>query len=102
MVILLWCAAAAVWQWRGMRTGVLRWDGQAWWWRSDEDEMAVTVRVCWDLQRAALLYVQDLPLRARWTFVERHHLPARWDDLRRALHYSASAPVPRAGVASRP
>jgi toxin CptA len=83
---LLLGAVVACRQWRDMPVGALRWDGQAWWWQSHEDDMSVTVQVRWDLQHAALLYLKGMPLRRRWALVERRSQPSRWDDLRRALY----------------
>ncbi|KQP35823.1 hypothetical protein ASF44_21205 [Pseudorhodoferax sp. Leaf274] len=83
-------AAAVVLQWRGVRAGQLRWDGQAWWWLPDDaaqaDEYAVSIVLHLDLQSAVLVRMVGAPGRVRWRWLECAAAPARWSDVRRALH----------------
>ncbi|MGC3983248.1 MAG: hypothetical protein QM777_00170 [Pseudorhodoferax sp.] len=93
-----WLLAAAVvlLQWRGMRAGQLRWDGQAWWWLPDDaaqaDEHAVSISVHLDLQSAVLVRMAGAPGRVHWRWLARAAAPARWSDLRRALYQRHAAP----------
>lgn len=92
VVAAIWLAACgvAVLQWRGMRLGRLRWDGQAWWWQPDEpmhaDEHAVSVDLRLDFQSAMLVRTVGASVGAGWCWLDRAAAPARWGDLRRALH----------------
>ena len=106
LLSLLFGAALALVQWRGMPAGSLRWDGQAWWWQAgDEDEVAVSITVHLDLQHGLLLHMAGpLSWRARWCYAERAQAPARWSDLRRALYAPPlpSSSAPTRGAGSRP
>jgi hypothetical protein len=92
-----WLLAAAVilLQWRGMRAGQLRWDGQAWWWLPDDaarvDEHAVSIVLHLDLQSGVLVRMVGAPGRVHWRWLERSSAPARWGDLRRALYQRSLA-----------
>ncbi|GHC99545.1 hypothetical protein GCM10007320_56200 [Pseudorhodoferax aquiterrae] len=91
----LLAAAAVFGQWRGMRAGQLRWDGQAWWWQPDAaahaDEHAVSIALHLDVQAAVLVRVAGAPGRVQWRWLARTAAPSRWNDLRRALYQRHAA-----------
>lgn len=94
-----WLLALAIvlFQYRAMRPGQLRWDGQAWWWQPSDgasaDAHAVNIDLRLDLQSTVLVRMTGQPGLARWCCLERAAAPARWSDLRRALHQRA-VPLP--------
>jgi hypothetical protein len=92
----LLATAAIFLQWRGMRAGQLRWDGQAWWWLPDDaaqaDEHAVSVALHLDLQSAVLVRMTGAPGRVQWRWLACVAAPAHWRDLRRALYQRSLAP----------
>ena len=90
--------AAAGW-WR-TPVGTLGWDGQQWLWTAHHHGAARYepggVAVALDLQQHMLLVLRTgrgLPL---WLTVEQVTLPARWQDLRRAVYSRASTAAPMA------
>lgn len=97
LIAASWLAACgvAVHQWRGTRPGRLRWDGQAWWWQPDKpvhaDEHAVIVDLRLDLQSAVLVRTAGSSGQVSWCWLDRAAAPARWGDLRRALHQRGAA-----------
>lgn len=90
--VAVWCCTVlfAARQWRGMRRGQLRWDGQAWCWLPDGDvarsEHPVTVDLRLDMQAAVLVRAIGMPGWVHWLFLEQSAAPAHWHALRRALH----------------
>jgi len=83
---VLACALLAAMQWEALPQGELQWDGVQWWWRADHDDRPVDVRLRLDLGAAMLLHLTTLPGRAPWCVVEQRTMPARWADMRRAIH----------------
>lgn len=65
-------------------------EGQgAWRWRDAVQEEATGLKgieLAVDLQILALVRLQGAGRHPRWTWMERWRAPARWNDLRRALH----------------
>lgn len=65
-------------------------DGRgAWRWRSAGQGEATSlsrVELAADLQILALVRLQGTGRHPRWTWMEQWRAPARWNDLRRALH----------------
>ena len=92
---LLLCAVACAMAWRGMAVGTLRWDGELWWWAEATGvERPVEVGLRLDVQDAMLFSLSAAPAATRWGVAERARLPARWSDLRRAVHgQRASTPA---------
>ncbi|MDP3250576.1 MAG: hypothetical protein Q8M77_01555 [Hydrogenophaga sp.] len=98
---LVW-ATWATWNWRRSRRGRLEWDSQApseslsqadgegaWRWRDGASVEATRldgVALAVDLQILALLRLRCAGCNSRWIWVEQWREPARWNDLRRALH----------------
>lgn len=68
--------------------GALVWDGDVWWWEHDRARVRGMVSPELDFQRVMLLrFVPDAG-RRRWFVLEHGSNPARWLDLRRAVHGS--------------
>jgi hypothetical protein len=91
----VWCAAVAVGgiAWRGwLRSpvGTLTWDGESWSWSAGAITQAGMPEVALDAQRLLLLRWNAPAGRTSWLWLERAGLPARWDDLRRAVYSRAS------------
>ncbi|MEY3461067.1 MAG: hypothetical protein RLZZ03_720 [Pseudomonadota bacterium] len=75
--------------WRHSPAGELHWDGEDWFWESEawRDGSALPPpQVVLDLQSAMLLRLGKPEGGAWWLWVERAAWPARWLDLRRAVH----------------
>lgn len=79
--------------WRQWPRGELRWLDGGWHWHASGMDDAAPLpagklRVSCDFQSALLLrwqFAQE-PCATRWVWVERRSCPARWMDLRRAVH----------------
>ena len=89
---------AAYMGWKNSSVGQLAWDGQFWRWEGLGYQSGVTEQkllVVADFQNLLLLRLEN-PARAYlWLWAERHVLPERWLDLRRAV-YSPHKPAKRA------
>ena len=86
---LLLAGALMVTAWRRAPVGYLHWTGQHWRWESGvyrggtaQDPPVVVL----DWQRALLLRLDNPAGAAWWLWAERSAEPARWLDLRRAVH----------------
>jgi hypothetical protein len=89
--LMLLAGGALAWRaWLRSPVGTLSWDGQGWSWVADTGAQAGTPELALDGQRVLLLRWQGAG-RAQWLWLERSALPARWDDLRRAV-YSRARP----------
>lgn len=79
----------AFFNWKNAAVGQLRWDGQLWFWESSGYQTGATeqnLSVILDFQQVMLLLLEN-PAHARlYLWVERHNMPERWLDLRRAVH----------------
>ncbi len=102
--ILLWLGWGvwAAWDWRRSPRGWLEWDAHApaaslvpsdgqgaWRWRDAEQQEASRLRgveLAIDLQVLTLLRLQGAGRHPCWAWMEQWRAPARWNDLRRALH----------------
>jgi len=113
--LALWCAqfSGAPWRtallcaallvsacaaWAGSRMGEgaqLQWDGMHWSCTGAVQLSGAVAAVHLDFQSIMLVRLHEQGRAAGWFWLERSHCPARWLDLRRALH----AAVPRAGAA---
>ena len=95
--------ALAAW-WR-QPAGLLGWDGARWSWSTGDGPVVdgCGVRAVLDLQSGLLLRL-SAPEGARWLWLERSRLPARWDALRRAVYSPAAdqAPSPATPPPARP
>jgi toxin CptA len=80
---------AGGWSWARHPSGTLAWDGESWSW-SGERAAGGTLEVVLDLQRLLLVRWRG-PSSGGWLWLEKSALPARWDDLRRAV-YSRARP----------
>lgn len=94
--LALWfaCSAVAWYFWQKSPTGTLTWDGHAWFFDHGAQEYAGTaIGVHLDLRRALWLCLRpdDGPLL--WLWVEQHHAPSLWADVRRAV-YARPRPDP--------
>ena len=92
---LLGCAALliAAWVmatgWRRAPVGRLQWDGQRWRWESVVYRSGTALEppvVVLDVQFAILLRLDNQAGAVWWLWAEKSALPARWLDLRRAVH----------------
>lgn len=75
--------------WKNAPVGQLSWDGQCWRWEGTgylagaaEQKLAVVV----DFQNLLLLRLENPAHAHLWLWAERHMLPERWLDLRRAVY----------------
>ena len=96
---LCFVGCSAGWAWHRTAASTLKWDGRAWSWTPDaisanpdtatEGSVAVSI----DLQRVMLVQWRGNAADRRstcWLWLERSSCPARWNDLRRAVHANAS------------
>ncbi|AYQ28714.1 hypothetical protein DT070_12175 [Polaromonas sp. SP1] len=92
---VLGAGVAAGLGWRNTLMGRLAWDGQAWRLESPGYQAgAVEYELCVlaDFQHVLLLRLEG-PGRARlWLWVERHAMPERWLDVRRAVYSPRKSP----------
>lgn len=75
--------------WRTASIGELHWNGGGWWWtaRAAPGEQApVRLVVQLDLQRWLLVRMGAASGGRCWLWLEQCREPARWGDLRRAVH----------------
>jgi hypothetical protein len=83
-------AGALAWTgWRRSPVGQLHWDGQVWAWQSSGYQGKTSLappQVSIDLQSCLLLKLLNPAGAAWWLWAERSSAPARWLDLRRAVH----------------
>ena len=83
-------AAWACRAWRASPSGSLSWDGQSWHWSGGGGEKTGQLAVCLDFQQLLLLRWQAENARAHWLWLERGRMPARWNELRRAVYSRAN------------
>ena len=98
MAAVLFAGLAA---WRASRLGAgaeLRWDGQHWSCSASASFHAATATIHLDLQSLMLVCLQEPGRRAAWLWLDRACLPARWLDLRRALHAAQPQRDPPEGL----
>ena len=74
--------------WFRTTAGMLSWDGEGWSWAERTHTEIGAPEVALDAQRILLLRWVAAK-RVRWFWLERTVLPARWDDLRRAVYSRA-------------
>lgn len=97
LTVALAVAALALRAWRRPGTGVLRWDGQDWWWEADGAQVRGAVALALDLQGCLLLSFDGSPGPRYWLWLERAAEPGRWNALRRAVHAAAPHRVGASG-----
>lgn len=88
-LLLLLAAVAAYLGWRNSPVGQLAWDGQSWRWESPGYQAGVAeqnLSVVADFQHVLLLRLENQAKASMWLWTERHALPERWMDLRRAVY----------------
>ena len=86
---LLIAAGVMATGWRRAPVGRLQWDGQRWRWESVVYRSGTALEppvVVLDVQFALLLRLDNQAGAVWWLWAERSALPARWLDLRRAVH----------------
>ena len=90
VLALLGTGAFAVWQWRHSPQGLLRWDGEAWWWQPrDEGDHAGTAVIRLDLQQILLVqWFDSVDHRRVWLWLDAGAVDnrANWHLFRCALH----------------
>jgi toxin CptA len=91
LAAVLGAGAVAVQGWRQMPAGILRWDGQHWFWAATGEPMAIAVACRLDLQWHLLLQLRAESGRSLWCWVAYAQHPERWHGLRRAV-YSPARP----------
>jgi len=94
--LLLWLSAsvAAGRFWARLPQGMLAWDGQVWELRCERAEaVRGTLTVHLDLQQRIGVRLEPEELPPQWLLLERHHAPARWGDVRRAVYSRAGAGI---------
>ena len=89
LTAMVLAGVAAYRGWKNSPVGQLAWDGQCWRWEgtgylTGVAEQKLTVIV--DFQNLLLLRLENPAHAHLWLWAERHVLPERWLDLRRAVH----------------
>jgi toxin CptA len=89
MIVIVLAGMAAYVGWKHTPVGQLAWDGQRWRWDGPgyqagtvEQKLSVVV----DFQNLLLLRLENPAHAHLWVWAERHVLPERWLDLRRAVY----------------
>jgi toxin CptA len=80
---------AAYMGWKNSPVGQLAWDGQFWRWEGPGYQTGVAeqkLSVVVDFQNLLLLRLENPAHAHLWLWAERHALPERWLDLRRAVY----------------
>jgi hypothetical protein len=85
MLVFLGSVLYAVVVQRKGRSGVLRWDGEHWYWSGFEDQKLGCVICALDLQRRILLHIQDATGKVQWLWLQSGAMDSRWLALRRAI-----------------
>ena len=91
---------AAALDWWATSIGELHWDGGAWWWTAHAapgEQAPVRLAVQLDLQRWLLVCMCGAAGGRCWLWLEQCREPARWGDLRRAVHARGRGAVDPAG-----
>lgn len=94
-ILTMMLVCGLLWQlWGGRPTGLLRWDGSAWYWPGLEGEAPCTVTLRMDLQRLLIVSVHRSGLPTVWLWLETFPGTTGWLSLRRAMVRTAvSAPA---------
>ena len=75
--------------WNNSPAGLLAWDGQVWRWEGPGYQSGVAeyeLTTALDFQGMMLLRLENQAHAKLWFWAEQRTLPARWLDLRRAVH----------------
>ena len=86
MILAGWAAYSG---WKNSPVGQLAWDGQFWRWEGPGYQAGVAeqkLSVVVDFQNLLLLRLENPAHAQLWLWAERHVLPERWLDLRRAVY----------------
>lgn len=75
--------------WRGAPTGLLRWDGRAWYWSGFAGDVPCTVTLHMDFQRLLIVSARQTGAPAAWLWLEAFPDTQGWMPLRRALVMAA-------------
>ena len=93
----LLAAMAAAYRWHHPPGGVLRWDGQGWYFESARAVLPGRPLLRLDFQGCLLAEFLPEAGRTQWFWLERSAETLRWDALRRALCAPAAGARPDAG-----
>ena len=85
LLLFLGSVLYAVMAQRKASSGVLRWDGEHWYWSGFEDRKVRHVTCVLDLQRRVLLRIQDATGKVQWLWLQSQTTDSRWLALRRAV-----------------
>lgn len=66
-------------------TGVLRWDGEHWYWSGFEDQAVSQATCVLDLQHRVLLRIQGTTGKVHWLWLQSLAMDSRWLAFRRAI-----------------
>lgn len=88
--------ALMVHAWRHASQGLLRWDGQVWWWQTSGGSETGVLTVHLDFQARMLLGLQGDSGVLHWLWLERSDDMGAWDALRRATFSRAGGTVGQA------
>lgn len=87
--VMILAGLAAYRGWKNSPVGQLAWDGQFWRWEGPGYQSGVAeqkLSVVVDFQILLLLRLENPAHAHLWLWAERHALPERWLDLRRAVY----------------
>lgn len=99
VAVALWllCSVLAARFWWLSPQGILVWDGYHWSWTPSSSPTpnpgSVQIQLDWQHSLWVRWQGPDTSGPVAWFWLEQHHAPAQWSDLRRALHAPAAAPV---------
>ena len=81
--------------WKNSPAGLLRWDGQLWYWEDGGPVRPPSRRllVVADFQRVLLVRLEDAAGHQRWLWAECGAAAERWTALRRAIYSAPRAPL---------
>jgi hypothetical protein len=89
LLVVVGAGSAAYSGWRNSPVGQLRWDGQVWRWEGPGYQAGVAeyeLLAAVDFKNVMLLRIENQAHAKLWLWAERRAFPARWMDLRRAVH----------------
>lgn len=85
LLVFLGSALCAAMAQRKAHAGVLRWDGEHWYWTGFEDQLVSHATCVLDLQRLVLLRIQGSTGKVHWLWLQSLAMDSRWLALRRAV-----------------
>jgi len=99
LLVFLGTALCATMAQRKAHAGMLRWDGEHWYWSCFDDQVVDHVTCVLDLQRLVLLRIQGTTGKVHWLWLQSLQMDSRWLAFRRAVISSQAgngqhAPLP--------